>query len=242
MISVQRLSWLVMVACAPACTFAVRALDVPDQPGDLAGARDLPPPAMEDLSGQPPDFAVPPDLTMVTGMLMSERGTYAVIVDLSAEGAIDWMHWGRSTVLDVDRKAGTNKNYIGASLGSVTRFGSYTTSMLWVDGTPTASATTTSGVYAGSVGDRFTFTVPASQTTRTLSLYLIIDRGTSKITASLSDGSAMAYTDTVTNNSGVTRLRYTFTHRSAQPSQTLNVTFELTGGSGTIDLQGATYY
>jgi hypothetical protein len=232
-----------VVACAAGCTFAVRPLEPPDAPPDLTAPADQAQLA-EDFSYPQVDLTTTPSDLLMTGMLNGDRGTYSGSVNLTTEGVLDWVHWGRSAAGDVDRKLSlaTPQGLIAATIGTVTRFDRYSTDMIWADGTPTTAATTPTGVFESTVGNQLIFSVPAGQTARTLRLYVIIDRGTSRLTATLSDLSAIGYTDTVTNTNGATRLRYTITARSGDPNATLNVVFAFISGTGSIDLQGATYY
>ena len=148
----------------------------------------------------------------------------APAVDLTGAGAIDWAIWGyagggTSTTLTPDvRKLG------GKAIGTLTNIdpapsaplrgigqfaGPYAFS--WTNGAPTGSA---SGVRAGlqhnggpppaplgadvsTLGKGFSFDVPAGTAFRTLKVYVATNRAAGQLTASLSDGSAADYVNTL---------------------------------------------
>ena len=139
-------------------------------------------------------------------------------VDLSAEGTADWAIWGTgtSTSLSADeRKSGSNQISVlsdipGGSGAPRRGLGQFTPdtdpsathpfAFSWTDGAPTASGTQVrSGLQhdgqgvGGANGAGFSFTVPADQTTRTLKIWVALNRATGQLTASLSDNSAPDY-------------------------------------------------
>jgi CSLREA domain-containing protein len=141
--------------------------------------------------------------------------------NLTALGGEDWVIWGyagqgtsTSLVPDV-RKAGgsaisdlTDVNPTSTVLRGLGQFGGQGIlpySFDWSDGSGPASAT---GAFAGlehdgqqtstpTQGDGFSFTVPASTVERTLTVFTSEHFGTGTLTASLSDGSAQSYTQSV---------------------------------------------
>jgi len=226
---------------------------------DLSGeSADLTGVASADLKGPPADLTAAPadltaapadllstDLATVTGVLSGTRAGIGGMIDLTAEGTTDWVHWGRLVAGDVNRKSTTVKGIAMTNTGTLVRWPSFSPQYKWSDGTPTVSESgTNAGVYILGDNNAYTFTVPAGTTTRTLRLYLTIYRGTGVLTAHLSDASAADYTDSQTNGIGNTNSRYTISFRSAKADQTLTVTYTLTNdqGGGTVDLMAATWY
>src|SRR6266536_4131960 len=75
------------------------------------------------------------------------------VVDLTAEGPLDWVHWGRFTSSSVDRKFGVTPQIpdftpIGASFSGPYQFGDNFNGYSWIDGSPTLGVTnTTTGVW-----------------------------------------------------------------------------------------------
>ncbi len=121
-------------------------------------------------------------------------------VDLSAEGTLDWAHWGLSSPASFDHKAGAPPQ-----ISDITKIGSGNlqqlmdnfTAFTWSDGTPTAGAgATRSGVFVHGWGDGFRITAPADTRARTLKIYAGLYGAQGKLRAYLSDFSAPAYSDT----------------------------------------------
>jgi hypothetical protein len=174
-------------------------------------------------------------------------------VDLSAFGTEDWAVWGvgPSTSLAPDqRKAGgtaisalTDIPAPSAPLRGLGQFGppseTHPFTFSWTNGAPTASVTgVRTGIQhdgqpvAGANGAGFAFTVPASTTTRTLKIWVALNRAAGQLTAGLSDGSSPAFVDDV--NIGVGDFIgqvYTITYAAASAGQTLTVTWKETGAN-----------
>ena len=146
--------------------------------------------------------------------------------DLTSLGTEDWAVWGyansgTSTSLAPDvRKAGgsgisdlTDVHANGAPLRGLGQFASVGDEPFgfdWSDGTVPSSATGASAGLehdgqpglVGTNGDGFSFTVPAGTTQRTVTIYTSAHWATGTLTATLSDGSAQPYTQTVTSSDG----------------------------------------
>jgi RHS repeat-associated protein len=180
-----------------------------------------------------------------SGTLNGSSAATSGQVNLTTLGTADWAHWGLTTSTSFDHKAAVTSQIPTFTLtngGTVGHAGLYTNNYVWSDGTPTASATTMTGVYLGGVGHGFQLVLPAdSLTTRTLKLYLGLNKAQAKLTATLSDGSAAPFTDTVDNTTGTTYRTYTLSYLAAGPGQTLSVTWSLQTdhGSGSVQLHAA---
>ena len=173
-------------------------------------------------------------------------------VDLPTAGAIDWAVWGyagggTSTTLTPDvRKLG------GKAIGALTNIdpapsaplrgigqfaGPY--SFSWTNGAPTGSA---SGVRAGlqhnggpppsplgadvsTLGKGFSFDVPAGTAFRTLKVYVATNRADGQLTASLSDGSAPDYVNTLPAAVDIRSGIYTITYAAGSSGQKLHVSW-----------------
>jgi hypothetical protein len=166
-------------------------------------------------------------------------------VDLTAEGTLDWAHWGLFSATDFDDKAGVTpqiSNYTLIGVGGVNRYANNAVGYTWSDGNPNGSAdATTTGVYVGGMNSGFEVDVPASDTPLLLNMYVGAWQATMHFEASLSDNSAPVYTDESFTGYGDAR-RYTLLFASASPGQTLKVRFwvmaDLIGG-GNVTLQAA---
>ncbi len=158
------------------------------------------------------------------------------VVDLTAEGPLDWVHWGLYTETSLDRKAGvssliTDFALLGAPNGYA--YADNASGYSWRDGTPTASITnTTTGVWAygfPALGSGFQVTAAADNTLRTLHLYVGAFAAWGKFEAFLSDNSATGYTNTSLVNqtgsgpSGV----FSITYAAQSAAQTLTIRWTL---------------
>jgi hypothetical protein len=127
----------------------------------------------------------PTNLALVQQSVTATAVTIPQTVTLSTTGTLDWVHWGLTSVSDVNRKAGATTLIGtmqpiggGALLWSELGSSSYRPIMAWVNGTPTATeADTVNGVtyaYADAVaGSGFRLTAPATATTqRTLRMWV----------------------------------------------------------------------
>ena len=168
-------------------------------------------------------------------------------VNLTTEGTADWAHWGLSSASSFNHKAGvtsqiSNFTSLGAAPLRYTGNPSVTTTHGWTDGTPIASqAGFPGGVAFFGVGNGYEISVPADTTVRTLRLYTAVYRSSSRVEATLSDGSAPAYSTVLSNTNGVLEQVITLTFSAASAGQTLTVrgTLEV-DYSGNIALQAAT--
>jgi hypothetical protein len=178
------------------------------------------------------------------------------VINLTAAGPLDWVHWGLNTYTSFDRKAGVApqiSNFSVLSSGNpngfvfVYQLSDNPNGYSWSDGTPTSNVTnTTTGVWAYGIpqmGTGFEFTVPASTNLRTLKVYVGVYAGQSRFTASLSDFSAANYTDdslksTNSTSNGV----YTIEFAANSPGQTLKIRWNLFffyQPNGNVTLQSA---
>ncbi len=175
--------------------------------------------------------------------------------DLTALGNEDWAVWGfanngTSTSLapDVRKSGGTaisNLTNIDPTQGPLRGLGQFASQGFepftfdWSDGTGPASATGADGGLehdgqsssTPTLGDGFSFTVPAGTSERTLTVFTSEHWGTGTLTATLSDGSAQPYTGSVVGSPGFPSFGgnapgvFTIHYEAASPSQQLTVTW-----------------
>ena len=154
------------------------------------------------------------------------------VVNLTSQGALDWIHWGLYTDTSLDRKAGvapqisdfslvTPSNFFGFAYQFSDNWNGYS----WSDGTPDASVTdTTTGVYAAGINHGFQFSVPAGTSVKTLKVYVGTYGARGKFQASLSDNSVPAYVNTsLTNVANGPSAVYTITFAGRTTGARLNV-------------------
>ena len=127
-------------------------------------------------------------------------------VNLSAEGKLDWVHWGLHTESSMTRKSDveaqiSNYRLIDTTNGFafVYQYADNYNGYSWEDGYPAIAATNTpTGVWAygtPALDSGFEITAPADATVRILKVYVGVFGGTGRLRAYLSDGSAAGYTN-----------------------------------------------
>src|SRR6266446_6182678 len=165
-------------------------------------------------------------------------GSFAIVpagsvIDLNPQGPVDWVHWGMNSEFGFDRKASV-PGRIGTLLTTLapTGEGPYQFSdgfagYSWSDGIPNTFATnTTSGIYAVSKSSGFQLTVAADTLLRTLKVYVGAYGAQGQLDAALSDGSALAYSDSSLDNGDYgPGAVYTLNFAANSPGQTLTLTF-----------------
>jgi YVTN family beta-propeller protein len=177
------------------------------------------------------------------GALTTTVGTAVTTVNLATVGTLDWVHWGDGGVPGLVRKAGVTAQiapYTLVGTGTPFQYDDDLRPMSWTAGTPLATSTANlNGIYVDGVGNGFTVTVPASTTQRVITLYVGGWNSSARMNATLSDGSAAAYTQTVALNANAFVRAYTFTFRAGSAGQTLTMTWTVVSGAGNVTLNGA---
>jgi len=125
-------------------------------------------------------------------------------VDLTAEGSLDWVHWGLYTESSIDRKAGVTPqipNYSPKGFTGPYPYADNFNGYSWRDGFPTLSATNTpTGVWMYGKPNGFELLFAADTTPKTLKIYVGAFGAVGEFTATLSG--AAKYTDTSISNTG----------------------------------------
>jgi hypothetical protein len=182
------------------------------------------------------------------GTLNGSQATAAARYNLTTLGTSDWAHWGtKNNASSFDHKASG-----GSQISSITKMGSgsygayYDPSrdVSWTDGTPLAiDSGDNAYIWANNaIGAGYSFTVPASTTTRTLYVYAGGYSSGATLTAHLSDGSAANFVAPASGSGLYTNL-YTITFKAASAGQTLTISYVKTtainGSGGSVDLIAA---
>ena len=177
------------------------------------------------------------------GSLSGAMATPSGPVQLTTEGSSDWAHWGLTVAGDFNHKAAVTQQINYSNIGNALRYANNSVGFTWTDGTPTATATnSTTGIYVNGINNGFRVTAPADGSLRTLKVYVGAFRTQGQLTAHLSDGSAIDYTDSSLSNSAppTSLAVYTFTYRAATSGQILTVTYTNKTANGNVTLQAAT--
>ena len=173
------------------------------------------------------------------GMLVGFGDSSSAPVNLTAEGPLDWVHWGDTNLI---RKAGTSpllSNYTAASPYLIP-YSNDPRPISWTDGTPaTVSIDNTNGVSTAPIDNGFSFTAPADTTTRIIKIHVGGSSSGGTLQACLSDGSARDFTDVTPTLDGQYNRNYTLTYRAGREAQTLNMRWMMTSGSGNVSLVAA---
>ena len=163
--------------------------------------------------------------TAGTLILTRTQTTTATSFDLSAEGDLDWAHWGNYIVTDFDHRAGVTSqisNYTPVGTGSYGQYSDDVTQCSWVDGSVDQAETDlSSGIWASGDDTGYQLTIPASTTPRVLHLYIGSWNKSGTLELSLSDSSAASVTNIIPNTS-THRVTVTFAANSAGQTLTVN--------------------
>ena len=184
------------------------------------------------LSAQDSGFAA----VAGTGGKLSANARLTSVVDLTATGTTDWVHW-----LPLNRKAsgGFINDYVAVGNATISSYSNDPRSFTWTDGTPNASGNDSTGATTFGTGAGFTFSVAADTTTRTLFVYVGGVDSSGNLSAHLSDSSAPDLTNIPLSGSGRYDGLYTLIFKAGSAGQQLQVTWTQSAGTGGITLQGA---
>lgn len=169
-------------------------------------------------SSAPPSKSVPPP---DQGAITVVRSNVPSVVDLSAEGRRDWVHWGEGGTFALERNAkGGFAILEGAPTAPRFRHELSPQRFSWSGGDPIArSGGTQSGIRTCDAGNGFTISAPAATGTRTLKLYVGVISGTGRLEAKLTTGKAAA-SATLSEPTGAIRTAVlTVTYRAPKAGQ-----------------------
>jgi hypothetical protein len=220
---------------AGGCAFRIEGL--PASSAATGGGPDLaaPPDQADPPSPPPADLAVaaaPPLLTLTTTPV-----TAAHDVDLTADGPLDWAHWGWDSASDSDHAADGNGligGYTPIGTHAPVQYDDNVLGYVWSNGAPPRVSSPTGkhvGIYITGVGNGFQLSLPAGTSARSVRLYVGGFHGRGQLTASLSDGSAPAVGDqSLGSASGKFDGVYQLDYRAASSEQTLSVQWTTLSG------------
>jgi hypothetical protein len=163
-------------------------------------------------------------------------------VNLSAEGDVDWMHWGGANEQAACRKAGAHALGAVSLLGSGPMGAAATDvfkptlqiapgdliTFVWSDGEQSRSGNTSSMMWVANRGQGFRLIAPADRRARRLRIYVALFNALGRLDASLSDGSAPPLRTALSPlDHGPLREVVSFDYHAASDNQILTVTWML---------------
>jgi hypothetical protein len=169
-------------------------------------------------------------------------------INVTTQGSQDWIVWGRTDALSIDRKAtGGNTLSTWSMIGgnSAQHNSPLLNNTEWSDGTPLPNGTSTFNTRVRGTGNGFRITAPADTVTRTLRVHVGIWLARGRLQAYLSDNSATQFIDTSVQETigGLYEdiRTYTFVYNAASANQTLTVewTMETDFGGGDVSISAA---
>jgi hypothetical protein len=160
-------------------------------------------------------------------LLTWTRAVPAATVDLTAEGPLDWAHWGANGNAP-NRKAGVTtliSDYTNDGSPEISPSTNNPSSFSWTDGTPqsTHSGTTSHVYFKGEANVTVTLTVATAPTKRTSFFYMCLNRTRARFEVDLTDGSIAPTSEELEKNDGAMCVRYDVDYRSANASARVRV-------------------
>jgi hypothetical protein len=163
------------------------------------------------------------------GSLSGSFAQSPATLDLSAEGTLDWGHWGVSRFNSFNHKSGGNQisDVTIVANGNPSRYADNAVSFSWTNGTPVlATNNTTTGIFVEGVGNGFQMSIPADTKPKRLKVYLGLFAAHGHFEASLSDFSAAPYIEnSLTNLFGNSYRTYTIDFSAASSNKFLIVKY-----------------
>ena len=183
----------------------------------------------------------PPD----RGSISVGAGSVPAVVDLSAEGTRDWVHWGEKGTYSLERDdEGAFDILEGTPSAPRFRHALSPQRFRWTGGSQVRrSDGTTTGIRTCGQGSAFTISAPAGTGTRVLRLYLGVISARGRLTARLTNGTATAARQIDQRNASFRPIVYTLTYRAPKDARiSMTWTTEKTFGKGCggVALQAAT--
>jgi hypothetical protein len=157
-------------------------------PSPSATGKPSSPPVSTSPTKKPPARKQPP----FTGSISLTQAGAPGLVDLSAEGSRDWVHWGEESTFSLERdKNGGFAILEGAPKAPRFRHGLSPQRFSWQGGSPVDhSDGTPTGIRTCGKNNGFTISAPATTGNRTLRLYAGVLAGRGRLEAKLSTGGA----------------------------------------------------
>ena len=188
-------------------------------------------------------MVTPPPVTITSSSITGTVADQTAAVNLTAEGTLDWAKVGGTNSTSIDHKASGGSQISGFSISyPSTQYTDNAYAVSWSDGLPTvSSAGTTNGTYVSGANSYIQFMVPASNTLRTVKVYVGGYNITGEFTAQLNDYSAPTFTVDVSSPANASMYKvFTITYGTAAWGNGMYVTWKQTSGTGNVSLMAVT--
>lgn len=205
-------------------------------------------PSPSGTTNPPPSRSRPRPTTppVDTGALTVRRDEVPSRVDLSAEGTLDWVHWGQQNTFSLERrKAGDFAILEGTPTAPRFRHALSRQRFAWADGSPVARSTgTPTGVRTCGTKNGFTVTAPAGRGDRTLRLYVGVTLARGRLHARLSSGGQKASATLQSKTPGMHTAVFTLAYRAPKNGSRITLDWvtdaSFDSDCGGVALQAAT--
>jgi hypothetical protein len=190
--------------------------EIPSQPADQ-GVIPLPSPSATSPSpsatSKPPARKTTPPFA---GSIKISQAGVASLVNLSAEGSRDWVHWGEESTFSLERdKDGNFAILEGAPTAPRFRHALSPQRFSWQGGSPVDhSDGTPTGIRTCGKGNGFTLSAPATTAERTLRLYVGVLAGRGRLDAKFSTGGSTSSTRLEQRGSSLDTKVFILTYRA----------------------------
>jgi hypothetical protein len=207
-----------------------------DPPGDSPA-----PTPSKTATSKPAAKAPPADL----GSVSLKRSGIDSLVNLSAEGSRDWVHWGEESTFSLERdKDGGFAILEGSPVAPRFRHALSPQRFSWDGGSPVNhSDGTPTGIRTCGKGNGFTVSAPATTSVRTLRVYVGVLAGRGRLDAKLSTGGGTTSATLEQQAATMSTAVFTITYR-APKNGTLNLNWvteaSFNSDCGGVALEAAT--
>jgi hypothetical protein len=174
-----------------------------------------------------------------TGKLTGSRDSLQSSVNLTAEGTLDWAHWGTTTMTSKRGVQHVIGNWSIVGSGPATYYKDDPRAVIFADGDTPMSAAVHDGIFVDGQSNGFTFDAPADTNPRTLTVHVGAFNSGATFRAHLSDNSAPDFIDVQNIWQGQSDQNYTVTYYAGSAAQKLTVSWVRDGGTGNVTLAGA---
>ncbi len=213
--------------------FALR----PTAPAPTASAKtNTAPPITKKLGSEAASPKIPPPYR---GRLTAKGDSAQTEMNLTAEGSIDWVHFGdtpHSPNVTIRKNGSPHivSDFLNIGAGELITYVDDLRPIIWLDGPLAHAFTNRNGVFTKEIGHGFAIEAPADPTTKTLTVHVGGWRCSGAFSAHLSDDAegTQDYADSTVIAPNQFARNYTVTYQAGSPGQTLTVKWVMDSNHG----------